>query len=727
MASDQLWGSLVKAMTTKIEVPKLGATDTSPGMPSVPPAATQQIAPPAERSANAPASRDGAVQQLANVLSYVPRAQIEAYLDAHGGSGGLLLNRLEAIGAVSGSAGGAMAWWRAMSNGTLSTELLAEALRTAPGMPRRSDGGMMFDFLIDAEAGGYKELKAAQVRGLNEGRSLLSVLVEEGTLTEARAADLSSEFYGLRRRRGKKWTVDVNARATVNAEIVEAFGVVPITDSETDELTLLVQEDPGELLVEPLKKMTSREIRLLVDTGTKYEEMHEAWRSGVANARAASSDRRRSSSKRSSRKAERRSGSAFRLDKDSFAGITYVPDMVQAILERATEIGATDIHLEPQSNGLRVRFRIDSILHDVALLAQTMGEDVISRIKVMSDMDITERRKPQDGHSHQELAGSPFDFRIATVPTSEGERMSIRLTAAAKEIPELAALGLNPHEEEMLFDFTKRSHGIVLACGPVGSGKTTTLYASLNQLDALEKNIMTIEDPVEIAMPNVSQVSVNYKIGMDFSAGLRALLRQDPNIILVGEIRDFETAKVAIRGSLTGLLVYSSIHANSAPGAVTTLYNFNIAPFLLATSLVGVVAQRLVRTICNDCAHEYEPEASALEQAALPLAGTLVDEYGVAWEGEEGEEPPEGVHPIKYMRGAGCDACYGTGYAGRTAIFEIMDIDEEMRRAISDRAPEETLRQLALANGMDTLRDSGRRLVVEGDTTIEEFGRVLYQ
>jgi type IV pilus assembly protein PilB len=723
MASDQLWGSLVKAMTTKIEVPKLGQTDTSPGMPTVPP--TPQRIEPAARNANAPASREGAIQQLANALSYVPRAQIEGYLDDHGGEGGTLMKRLQAIGAVTEITGGALAWWRAMSNGALSTELLAEALRTAPGMPRQTDAGLLFDFLLDAEAGGYKEVKTAQARSLSEGRPLLEVLVEAGALTEARAADLSSEFYGLRRRRGKKWTVDVNARATVTAEVVEAFGVVPISDGENDALTLLVQEDPGELLVEPLKKMTGREIRLLVDTASKYTETHDAWQEALASVRKTSRGSGRARSTSRGKKQGRRG--TFRLDQDSFAGITYVPDMVQAILERATEVGATDIHLEPQADGLRVRFRIDSILHDVARLQQTMGEDVISRIKVMSDMDITERRKPQDGHSHQELGGSPFDFRIATVPTSRGERMSIRITAAAKEIPELAELGLNPDEEGMLFDFTKRSHGIVLACGPVGSGKTTTLYASLNQIDALEKNIMTIEDPVEIEMPNVSQVSVNYKIGMDFSAGLRALLRQDPNIILVGEIRDFETAKVAIRGSLTGLLVYSSIHANSAPGAVTTLYNFNIAPFLLATSLVGVVAQRLVRTICTECAHEFEPDAAVLEQAKLPPGGTLVDEYGVVWTPEDGEEAPAGVHPIKYMRGAGCDHCYGTGYAGRTAIFEILDVTEEMRHAISERAPEESLRQLALDNGMNTLADSGRRLVVEGRTTIEEFGRVLYQ
>jgi type II secretory ATPase GspE/PulE/Tfp pilus assembly ATPase PilB-like protein len=338
-----------------------------------------------------------------------------------------------------------------------------------------------------------------------------------------------------------------------------------------------------------------------------------------------------------------------------------------------------------------------------------MGEDTISRIKVMADMDITERRKPQDGHVHQELGGNPFDFRIATVPTSRGERMSIRITAASKEVPTLELLGLSAEEEAQLRDFTRRSHGIVLACGPVGSGKTTTLYASLGELDSQQRNIMSIEDPVEIELPNVSQVNVNYKLGMDFGSGLRALLRQDPNIILVGEVRDDETAKVAVRGSLTGLLVFSSIHANSAPGAVTTLYNFDIPPFLLATSIVGVIAQRLVRTICPTCRETYTPEPALLAQAGI--------EVGTG----------KGKNAQKFFRGRGCDACYGTGYRGRRGIFEILDITEEIRHAISERAAEADIRKMAIESGMKTLADRGRQRVLEGVTTVEEFIRVLYQ
>jgi type II secretory ATPase GspE/PulE/Tfp pilus assembly ATPase PilB-like protein len=381
---------------------------------------------------------------------------------------------------------------------------------------------------------------------------------------------------------------------------------------------------------------------------------------------------------------------------------------------------------------MRVRFRLDGILHDVTRLKRNLGEDTISRIKVLADMDITERRRPQDGHVHQELNGNPFDFRIATVPTSRGERMSVRITAGSKDVPHLGMLGLDDFEMEMLRDFTKRSHGIVLASGPVGSGKTTTLYASIGELDATQKNIMTIEDPVEIELPDISQVHVNYKIGLDFSSGLRALLRQDPNIILVGEIRDDETAKVAVRGSLTGLLVYSSIHANSAPGAITTLYNFDIPPFLLATSLVGVVAQRLIRTICEDCREEYDPDPALLEQAGFPPPPAAAKPKPKPKSRAKGRSKkaaapePEEEAPI-YFRGRGCDNCYGTGYRGRTGIFEILNLDEEMRHSISERAPEAALRKMAIEAGMQTLTHRGRVRVNRGETTVEEFIRVLYQ
>lgn len=732
MASDQLWGGLVKAMTRKIEMPKLGGETirTSPVASSseqaerdgtrIPGGRRTEDPPDAVATGPAVATREEAINRIAAQLGYVAPKIVDEYLVHHGGENGVVSRRMAALGLVPSSAtgGGSSFWWQALSQSWIDTELMAEILRSAPGMPQsRPVSGLLFDFLLDAEVGSYREVKAANEKALNEGRRLLEVLVSDGTLTEARAADLGAEFFGLRRRRGKRWETDPDGVGTISVELSEAFDAVPMKGGDDDATTLLVIDDPGPILLETLKRVTGREVRLLIDTPSKFHELQDAWRTAAEQAR----NKARRRSRKRSVDGSKANKAKFRLDQDSFAGISYVPEMVQAILERATNIAATDIHLEPYRERLRVRFRVDGILYDVAQLARAMGDDVISRIKVMADMDITERRRPQDGHVHQELLGEPYDFRIATVPTSNGERMAIRITAASKDVPEIASLGLDEHEESLILDFTKRSHGIILACGPVGSGKTTTLYASLGQIDSAQKNIMTIEDPVEIELPNVSQVPVNAKIGVSFSQGLRSLLRHDPNIILVGEVRDEETAKVAVRASLTGLLVFSTIHANSAPGAVTTLYNFHIPPFLLATSLVGVIAQRLVRTICPDCKTVHEPEESLLRQS-----GFLTDEAPPA-EGKAKTSKKKKPAMPTFYKGTGCDNCYGTGYAGRVGIFEILDVNEKMRQAITERAPEAQLREMAVGTGMRTLVSRGRALVEAGDTTIDEFIRVLYQ
>lgn len=757
MASENsaLWGSLVKAMTRKIEVPGFAPPPRRDDYRSPLPPPEQHGSggrragdrtPPPEPQGPSVSSPHQAIERIAAHLSYLTRATVEQYLDAHGHAGGVLGRRLAALGLVqSGSSGGGSFWWGVLSSGVVDPETFAELLRSCPGVPQRSErSGLLFDFVLDSEIGSYREVKAADKQALEQGRRLTEILVENGTITEARAADVLAEFFGYRRKRGKKWTPDATLGHTITPEIGRAFEIVPMTGSGNPAtLHLLSTTDPGTALTETLHKMTGHEVEVLIDTPSGFNTALEAWEAEVAASRASSSSRSsRGGSQSRRRRSTRRGTGEFRIDQDSFAGINSPPEMARALMDRATGVGATDIHLEPQQDGMRARFRLDGILYDVARLRGLMGEEVLSRIKVMADMDITERRKPQDGHIRLELQGDNYDFRIATVPTTHGERMSIRITAGAKEVPTLELLSLEEQEDKLLHDFTRRSHGIVLACGPVGSGKTTTLYASLGEVDASAKNIMTIEDPVEIALNDVSQINVNYKIGLDFATGLRALMRQDPNIILVGEIRDEETAKVAVRASLTGLLVFSTIHANSAPGAITTLYNFNIPPFLLATSLVGVVAQRLLRTICPDCKGEYVPEAKVLEQAGLTDEWLVANGYMEAPEPEPEPEPPaEGdakpkrrrrkkkaapKRPI-FFKGSGCDACFGTGHLGRRGIFEILDVSDEMRLAISERKPESTLREMALAGGMRGLADSGRHKVVLGETTLDEFIRVLYQ
>ncbi len=765
MASENsaLWGSLVKAMTRKIEVPGFAPPprrdDLRPPMPADPGPAGRRASDgrpsPAEPIVPTVHSPDQAIERIAAHLSYLTRATVEQYLDAHGHAAGPLGRRLAALGLVEpGIAGSGAFWWSVLSTGVVDPETFAELLRSCPGVPQRSErSGLLFDFVLDSEVGSYREVKAADKQALAEGRSMLQLLTENGTLTESRAADVLAEFWGHRRKRGKKWVPDPTLGHTITPEIGQAFEVVPITGGGDEGTVHLVSTaDPGTALIETLAKMTGHPVEVLIDTPSSFAATLATWQSEVEDAQRQAQAARPTSravgapkSKRKSPHHHRGTGE-FRIDQDSFAGINSPPEMARALMERATSVGATDIHLEPQRDGMRARFRLDGILYDVTRLRGLMGEEVLSRVKVMADMDITERRKPQDGHIRLELGGDNFDFRIATVPTTHGERMSIRITAGAKEVPTLELLTLEVQEDKLLHDFTRRSHGIVLACGPVGSGKTTTLYASLGEVDASAKNIMTIEDPVEIALDNVSQINVNYKIGLDFATGLRALMRQDPNIILVGEVRDEETAKVAVRASLTGLLVFTTIHANSAPGAITTLYNFKIPPFLLATSLVGVVSQRLLRTICPDCREEHVPDPKILEQTGITDEWLIANGYLEEVEADPEPEPAAEAEadneakprrrkrakkkvPVRpsFFRGAGCDTCFGTGHLGRRGIFEILDVTEQMRLAISEQKPESTLREMAIAGGMRPLADSGRHKVVTGETTLDEFIRVLYQ
>ena len=752
MASENsaLWGSLVKAMTRKLEVPGRSShaeplrhedlrfePEDRAGRRS-----SDRTSPPPRRAPSE--SPEKALERVAAHLSYLSRKIVEDYLDAHGSASSPLGQRLAALGLVhSSGASGDSFWWSVLSSGVVDPEAFAEILRTCPGIPEHhARNGLLFDYVLDAEVGSYREVKAAEKTAFADGKRLLSVLVSSESLRSSRASDVTAEFFGFRRRRGKKWTHDATLGSTVTPQIGHAFQVVPVTNgSATESVTLLSVSDPGPALVETLKKLTGREVEILIDTPDEFAKTFAAWEAEVKESHRRPANRPtvgRPGRKRAPQEDPRplQGTGEFRIDQDSFRGINSPPEMARALMASATTVGATDIHLEPQRDSMRARFRLDGILYDVATLRGLMGEEVLSRMKVMADMDITERRKPQDGHIRIELNGDAYDFRIATVPTTHGERMSIRITAGAKEVPTLDLLSLDPDEDAKLHDFTRRSHGIVLACGPVGSGKTTTLYACLGEIDANQKNIMTIEDPVEIALPDVSQINVNYKIGLDFARGLRALMRQDPNIILVGEIRDEETAKVAVRASLTGLLVLSTIHANSAPGAITTLYNFNIAPFLLATSLVGVVAQRLVRTICPDCRGTVEPDPELLKQSGITDEWLIANGYLEAPPAEpkpvEGEKPKRSrrkkasVRPV-FHRGAGCDSCFGTGHLGRRGIFEILDVTDEMRLAISERRPESILREMAAERGMRTLADAGRHKVLSGDTSVEEFIRVLYQ
>ncbi|MCU0788698.1 MAG: Flp pilus assembly complex ATPase component TadA [Verrucomicrobia bacterium] len=378
---------------------------------------------------------------------------------------------------------------------------------------------------------------------------------------------------------------------------------------------------------------------------------------------------------------------------------------VNQIIWEAYKDRATDIHLEPQEDELRIRYRIDGILHQTPMPPQLkrFQSSILSRIKVMSGMNIAEKRLPQDGRINVRIKGEEIDIRVSTVPTVYGESTSLRLLSRGKIFLSLDKLGFSPKDETAIRDLIVKPHGIMLVTGPTGSGKSTSLYAMLSSINSVHKRIITVEEPVEYELKGINQIAVRPDIGLTFAMGLRHILRQDPNVIMVGEIRDLETAEIAIRAALTGHLVFSTLHTNDSPSAFTRLIDMGIEPFLVASSLEAIMAQRLVRTICPTCKTEQKVEPSYLRRISFP----------------EAEIPT-----AKFWHGAGCEDCRQLGYQGRLAIYELLVVTEALRPLILQRAAASTIAQAAIEDGMRTLRVDGWNKVRNGVTTIEEVLRV---
>lgn len=394
---------------------------------------------------------------------------------------------------------------------------------------------------------------------------------------------------------------------------------------------------------------------------------------------------------------------SFDLDEAAQAGMEGAPavQLVNRLIAHAVRSRASDIHIEPQEGNVLVRFRVDGLLREVFRLPPSVLSSLTSRIKIMGGMDIAEKRLPQDGRFQVTLERRSIDLRVSTMPTVYGEKVVLRILDKTNMLLNLDSLGFSPATREQYESLIRSSYGMILITGPTGSGKTTTLYATLNALSSPEKNIITIEDPVEYLLPGINQVRVNPKAGLDFASGLRAILRQDPDIIMVGEIRDRETADIAVRAATTGHLVFSTLHTNDAVGAVTRLLDMGIEPFLVNSSLIGVVAQRLVRLICPRCRELYEPKPGEVAYAFL------------------GESAGK-----KFYRGRGCQQCNYTGYQGRMAIQEILVMTEEIRTLVSARASATEVKKAAIDGGMVTLREDGLLKASQGLTTVEEFIRV---
>ena len=379
--------------------------------------------------------------------------------------------------------------------------------------------------------------------------------------------------------------------------------------------------------------------------------------------------------------------------------------IVNQIISQAIKAGASDIHMEPHRRDVKIRFRVDGLLQDIMAPPKQVQAALISRVKILANLDIAERRLPQDGHIHMKVEGKELDFRVSTLPTVLGEKIVIRILDSGKTKAPLNKIGMPVELLETWERLIEKPYGMIIVTGPTGSGKTTTLYTSLERINTPERNIVSVEDPVEYQIPRVNQVQVNTKAGLTFASGLRSILRQDPDVVLIGEIRDRETAQIAVQASMTGHLVLATLHTNDAPGAATRLADMGVEPFLVTASLIGVLAQRLVRLICPSCKEAYTPPPDALRRLGLD---------------------PDVHGELELYRGKGCDACRTTGYRGRTGVYELMVMNDRLRALVLAGSSADQIRAAAREDGMRTLRDDGVQKVMEGITTVEELLRVVF-
>ena len=535
-------------------------------------------------------------------------------------------------------------------------------------------------------------LLAAAVTASDEsGRSLADVLVGDRIVTEAELAEALADAYGLHAIDLVSYPIDAAAAAKIPVALSRRHRVLGIS-LDDDEIVVAVA-DPGDVLaLDDVRAATGMTVRAVVAAKDElYKAIDRFSRSetdldDVAAALATEDS------------------SAFTSALSSVGEEAPMVRYVNGLIEQAIENRASDLHIEPGEDDLRVRFRIDGVLHEIETVPRAVQSALISRLKIMSGVDITERRVPQNGRITVELNRRNIDLRLATLPTVWGEKIVLRVLDTGGVDLELKRLGFTEENYDRFSASFRKPHGMLLVTGPTGSGKSTTLYATLTEISKPEINIITVEDPVEYRLPGVNQVQVNHKAGLTFAAVLPAILRSDPDVVLIGEIRDRVTAQLAVEASLTGHLVLSTLHTNDAPSAITRLIEMGIEPFLVGSSLDCVMAQRLARRLCQWCKEPYGPSRSELGAARWPFGQIEA--------------------PMQMWRAVGCRSCAGTGYRGRIALHEVMAVSEAIERLAVERASSHDIGHVASNEGMEMLRTDGLRKAAAGDTTLAEVLRV---
>ena len=537
------------------------------------------------------------------------------------------------------------------------------------------------------------QLSEALLQQSASGTRVGMLLVELGALDERELATVLAEQLDLAVVDLRAETPDPDVVSLVPESLARGSLCIPMWYAE-DETLVVAAADPTPQLLTELRHAVADGVTLVVapasDIRRAIDTSYRAL-SGIddfVSAFAATATARRTST----------------LTTESAAEDAPVVQIVNKIISQALRDRASDVHIEPQDKRLRIRFRIDGALHDVLALPESMGAALTSRLKIMAGMNIVERRRPQDGQIAVDVDGRAVDIRVATVGTIWGEKVVLRVLDKSRPLYRLNDLGMPVDTHETFSKLVRAPFGMVLCAGPTGSGKTTTLYATMSEINESQRNIMTIEDPVEYVFPSINQIQMNEQAGLTFATGLKSILRQDPDVILVGEIRDVETARIATQSALTGHFVLSSLHATDAVAALHRFLDMGIESFLVASSVLAVVGQRLVRRICESCKVPYSPSIEELEFYA-----------------EGGGKPRK-----TFYRGEGCNFCAGTGYADRIGVYELLTITPEIKRLVVGWATQDELRRMAVKQGMRTLRQEATALVDQGHTTISEVVRNIY-
>ena len=556
------------------------------------------------------------------------------------------------------------------------------------GTPRTKIG----ELLVARSLVSQSQLAEALLQQNASGKRLGTLLVELGAIDDLELANALSAHLGVPLANLRQEAPEDEAIALVPEAIARALSAIPLR--MTDEGLLVAMENPTD--ADSIERLADAANNRIVPSISPPSDIRRAIDTSY---RALAAVERHVEAFLA---AEALTERAFEAQDDFEAA--PVVQVTNLIIQQGVRDRASDIHIEPQDSRVRIRYRIDGALHDVLALPANMGPAVVSRIKVLASMNIVERRRPQDGQIAMEIDGRPLDIRVATTTTIWGEKAVLRLLDKSRALLRLGELGMPQEAHQRFSRMIKSPFGMVICAGPTGSGKTTTLYAALAEINQSERNIMTVEDPVEYVLPSINQIQIHDQAGISFASGLKAILRQDPDVILVGEMRDSETARIGIQSALTGHVVLTSLHATDAAGALERFLDLGIEPFLVASSVVGVVGQRLVRRICRYCRIAYEPSVEELE---------FYEQAG-------------GLPKDKFVIGEGCNFCFRTGYEDRVGVYELAIVTPEMKQLLMRKANHDEIQALAVAQGMRSLRDGGIQLIADDVTSIAEVIRSLY-